>query len=244
MSPGFLVIRKRMKGNRYLFIFYLYYTQLIFANLLFINIFRLFFGDQYQPLNITSIRIIETCSNLEKQISAITALDAIISNNHNKVSKDSEYGPVLEELFSYSLSSKQQRYNKYLYQTFQCFVNHKQKIEISIPYIDLCVKDKALRKVLFYDIVCKKEDKDNPDISGWIDLNNKENLVKPDLFNIFKNIKEITIIASYGYYPCSLLLLSSIIQSTPATKVTIYVRYEETWKAVASSSVFRSIVNA
>ena len=218
------------------------------------NIHRLFFGDK-DPLIIISIIIIQSRSNLKGHIGAITSLDAIISDQLRRkyvISKRSGYDKIFAHLFDYCLGQEMEmKFNEYLYRTFKCFVNHKDKIDIDMHCIDEYIEDKKVQNLLFYDIISFGMRYDNKDISKWMDANNNtQNLLKPIFFDVFKNVKEVKIKVDYlgtgSVYPFSLLSLLSIIQNTEVNKVLIYTepRPDLTiWESLFSISSFDSIVN-
>ena len=161
-------------------------------------------------MNVESIRIIENNLNLEKVIRAITALDNIISNKINgwfKISSDSGYVDLLSVLFVHILSGKKKKkLNEYVFDTFQCFVKNKRKINIDIHNLTYYVKDEGLLNLIFDE-----------------DLMNEEiltNLIRPQIFKIFDNVQQITI-SSY-YYGFSLFGFLSLIKNTKINKATIY----------------------
>ena len=120
-----------------------------------LDTFRLFFGYR-SPLNIKSIRLIETRMNLESHIGAITALDCIISRNlyrDNAISEHSNYGTIIKNLFDNNDSSQSTasniRFSPYIYQSFNCFIAHKEKIRICLMNVARYVKDRQLLQLLF-----------------------------------------------------------------------------------------------
>ena len=204
-----------------------------------LDIYRLFFGDNRfnnDPLNIISIRIIKHRSNLKNQVAAITVLDGIISDSlyANKIEEDSDYATIIKALFE---DDDRRKLDPYIYDTFQCFIDHKEKMEINMMTLDTYIKDKKLLQLITNDLL---EVKNKLDISLWINNNdNKDNLIKRRLFEIFHNVKEIRIDVGLNRYPFSLLSLLSNIQNTSIQKVTI-VSYNS-FKPLSSSSYFDGI---
>ena len=186
--------------------------------------------------------MIENNLNLESQIAAITALDCIISNSlyeNNEISEDSTHCEIIKSLFDNNInpqtSKDKNEVHQYIYQSFQSFVAHKEKIEIRMDCVDENLKEKELLQLLFDDFV-KKEDK--KDVSSWFAENGNENMIKYCLFEVFKNVKQIYIYERY--YPFSLLEFLSRIENTSINKVTIYVR-SDTRSSIQSSSYFDTI---
>ena len=176
------------------------------------------------------------CLNLEKQITAITTLDNIITDNNVTTLSGNKYGQIISELIFKRTST----FHPYLYKTFKSFTAHKKDIKIHIGKIDKYVFDKELKELLFYEIV---ENKDYGDINPWINDNNTDNLTKPILFNIFQNVKEVYINVHHGYYALSLLSLLDILQNTSINKVTINIGWVKKvlLKSLSLCSSFGSI---
>lgn len=196
-------------------------------------LFRLFYGYRDEGLNIISIRIIENHLNLKTTISAITALDNILTNNvddHHKISGDQSYGRIISHLFDYALtdnpSNQQFPMHPYIYDTFKCFANHKTKIDIQLHNINNYVEDRKLLDLLFHSLVKEEVTSNNE----YVEVRNRQNLLKGYLLKIFKNVEEINITASssvpdYGkfVYPFSILLLLNVIDDTKINKFKINV---------------------
>ena len=230
-------------------------------------IFRLFstFKDYHDsmeefnspgPLNIVSVRIMKDRMNLENQIAALSALDTMLSMNEDRDTINVQnplIKPILKELFA-DISPRpasERKLYPYIYDTFHCFRKHKTKIEIELgDLIELKKKDKkGLVDMLFYDLGYLQRIQQN----SWEKIEkscNKEqiNLMRPCLFEIFGNVKEIYINAydldgaEYPcWYPFSLLSLLSIIGDT-VDKITIDVM-EDLWTFLKSSLVYDKIVD-
>ena len=121
-------------------------------------LFRLFFGSKW-PLNVSSILIVSTSSNLSKVITPLTILDNILNNNvdiSNQISNNMGDFNVLSSLFSFVLSSKKE--SKYIYKTFNVFRNKKTEIKIHIDHLNEHCFNKDLLSLLFYDLVKVDED--------------------------------------------------------------------------------------
>ena len=194
----------------------------------------MFFGDD-SPLNVSSIRLIETGVNLESHIAAITALDCIISGSlwpDNAISEDSTHGTVIKNLFDRNdglkSSTTKIKFSPYIYQSFQCFIAHKTKVKIDIDDVDGYLEDKELLELLFYDLVRKVD----------IEEDVTDNVIKPRLFQVLKNVKEVTINA-YDY-PFSLIEFLSTIANTSINKVIIKT-YVKTCSSLKASSDFEII---
>ena len=125
---------------------------------------------------------------------------------------------------------------------FHCFANHKTQILLSLFDLDKYVHDKRLIDLLCYDLVkqviyCDVPLKDQ--ISCWIDnTDNKQNVIKPHLFQIFKNITYLFIGATD--HPFSLLSLLKVIKDTSINAIKISTD-EEIWPFIKVSSMYRLI---
>ena len=200
-------------------------------------IFRLFLGSD-RVLNITSIRIIQTNINLKTYIGAITALDSIISGNlsySNPVSEDSKHCRIIKNLFNHASDAQLSSLDKikilpYIMETFKTLIQHKEKIDVNIPNVHLYMKEKNLLELLFDDLV--RDGKE--DIGSWIQSDAKTNLLKPAVFQIFHNVKELHIDARY--YPFSLSEFLSRIQDTSIDEVSIDIGNKDlagsNWKVI------------
>ena len=196
-----------------------------------------------QPLNVRSIRIIKEKLNLQKQITAITSLDNMISENvhyDNEILGNIKYGMVIKHLFDYTLGrTDEMKYNPYLYKTFRCFADHKKKVHLRIERIYHSPKSEWLINVIFYDLVNKEMQKDE-DIFSWIEVDNEDNdnLLQPQFFGVFKNLEELEIDA--WFFPFSLFAFLSLLENTSINKVTIR-NYAAAWSALSSSQEFDQI---
>lgn len=163
------------------------------------------------------------------------------------ITEDLEYGLIIRELFEDHLARQEREriFHPYVYETFGCFANHKKRIEIDIGTLSKLVQDKELKTVLFHDIIANKQ-KDKTEISAWIDVDDKQNLIKNEVFQVFKNVKELNIriikTSIACDYPFSLSLLLSMIENTSITKLMI-IGSKETWLELQSSFLFKLIRN-
>ena len=125
------MVYKRMKGTDNLF---QYFSTL--CHILYI-LYRFFMGgmNNINPINISSIILQTTCTNLGTVIKSLTILDNILSNNldyHDDIVLDDPQNVlILKRLFSSALSNEDFIRNKYIWAVFKAFVNHKDKIKIN-----------------------------------------------------------------------------------------------------------------
>ena len=195
------------------------------------TIYRLFFGDIY-PLNISSIRIQETSSNLEKLVKPITTLDQIISNNvySGNIIKDNPGSfSMVSSLFGYYLSRslvEKVVCNTYILKSFQCFVNNKQAIRVCLDNLDFYCSNKGLLGLLFSKLVRKTSVKEKD-----------QNLLKRDALKVFNNVNNLEIWCHLYSFCLSSFL--SVIDGTKVNKVDII---GNNWlPSIASSSSFNFI---
>ena len=179
--------------------------------------------------------------NLEQYIGAITAFDSIISDNidgSNEIPSESSSGSILSDLFKYYTGSKLEEYKrtfpKYIYQTFNTFRKHKQKIKIDMDFINDYLHDKILLNLLF-DNVVRDED------GSWIEVDNKQNVLKSDVLELLQNVNRIEIDYAWNY-PFSLLQFLSNIENTSVTKVSIWIGSKGVFE-LKSSTYFDKIRN-
>lgn len=225
--------------------------------------YRLFYdggGYRSKVLDITSIRIIEENLNLEDSISAITALDNIISNNvfpNNRIPDGSNYGIIINQLLSQMMNKEASNQEStlnihpYLYTTFKCFIAYKKEISIHIDRINDYVKDKKLLNILFDDIVKEKTELRDKEFA---EVHSDQNLIRPAVFSVFKNLEIVNIITAsnlgYSIYPFSLLSFLDIIEQTKVNKISIRSNYNYDEKFypwlddIETSSAFASVVAA
>ena len=160
-------------------------------------------------------------------IAAITAFDCILSGNLYKdtaVPERSQFGIILKALFGHILQEEESssfiENNPYLCQTMKCFIRNKERMEINFHQIYEHVNDKILIEVLFYYFI-----HDELDDSTWFrrDLqDSKKNVIKPELFQIFRYVKEVYISGTTAH-AFSLVTFLSTIANTSINKVEIEI---------------------
>ena len=172
--------------------------------------------------------MIENKINLKKYVSALTVLDIIISGGRNlesAISEGAKHGATINTLFDHILNpgseSNKIKLHPYVYDTFRCFIDHKEEITIEMDEVwqPLIVTDKELLDVLFHDVFYKEEY--DEDVSSWIDKDGTDNLIKPALFQVFHNIKVVRFQASD--FPFSLLGFLSTIENTSIEYIFIQI---------------------
>ena len=180
--------------------------------------------DKYHnnPLNITTIILQSTASNLETFIGPLTVLDNILSNNvdkHHIIPKNSSYVSVLSDLFSTIISGKEYVGNQYVWNTFNAFIMNKQKILIHIDNLDEYCHDKELLNLIFGDLIkiIKKEEEYKYDEMIKFET---QNSLKSNVIKLFKNMTYLWI--TCRSYPLSLKSLLKSIKDTQIIKMQIW----------------------
>ena len=166
-------------------------------------------------------------------VKPITTLDQIIGNNvynNNEISDNSEHFSLISCLFGYYLnphcSVLKVIGNTYILNSFQCFVDNKQRILLKYSDLDRNCKNKGLLGLLLSKLVKDIKVKDK-----------QQNLIKKDTFKIFKNVDYLHI--RCVEYSFCLLSFLSVIDGTKINKVDIYGKK---WlPSIVSSSSFESI---
>ena len=98
-------------------------------------IYRLFMGSRYSLL--ISIMLMEISLNSEKVMSAITALNILVSSEKRDTPSTYKHSKIMSSLFNYILNDKLDRkFNQYIYRAIQVFTSYKQKIYINLNALD------------------------------------------------------------------------------------------------------------
>ena len=226
---------RKMNGIKYIVCNLCLFRLCIVYNL----IFSLFMGttsDVAWPLNISSIILQSTSSNLESLIGPLTILDNILSENvniDNIIFDNSKAVSVLSYLFSSILSGKEYVGNKYIWNTFNTFIMSKKDIFVRIAKLDKYCLNKNLLALIFSDLI-KNDDDDNRAMI----INKNQNLVKPEILKIFKNVTYLRIHCKK--YPLSLESLLSLINGTQI-KTVVIDDPGSTWLSSVKSSSFADV---
>lgn len=186
-----------------------------------LEIYRIFIGCllETEPLNIQSIILQSTSSNLEPFIGPLTILDSILSNNvnmNNEIPHDNKVVSVVSQLFSSVLSGKEYIGNLYVWRTFNTFIMNKKWILVNIDQLHEHCSNNKLLKVIFYDLI--KKDK-NQDVYSMMIKNKNQNLLKSDIFKLFANVNYLEIHSLQ--HPFSLESLLALMTSTNIQLVNI-----------------------
>ena len=210
--------------------------------------YRLFFGGEY-PINISSIRILESRLNLEKMIGAMTVLDNCISDNIHWANTIDQYesnkhSAKLKALFNYVLNNKLEKiYNQYIYNTFDCFRRNKKELIIDLWDLGVHCKDQELSSLILCQLNEKHKKQQIADDEISYCLHSR-------LFYIFPNVVKVVIERSHKYFNrLSLFGLISVIQNTNVREVRIgahngWMQDDQSWIDVLyGSSMKEEIVD-
>eukprot|EP01084_Bolivina_argentea_P259204 437281_1 len=200
----------------------------------------LIFGG-FSPIRIMGIRIIETANNYESLFHSLFIFDMLLNGQgwRSKM-KDMKVMrsdiSLLNELIKHSLSDTLDTTNidEYIVSTFKLFIYQKTQISINLDLINEYFKQLSH---LFTESDLKKtsfEEIERVLVSLETD---RSNIISPNILNLFKNIKTITICTTegggYRSYPFNLMYFLETIQSSLSwTQITIEAgirKQEKSW---------------
>ena len=170
----------------------------------------------YHAIGIQSIRIIESAKNFGSIVRALCMLDNILSNTAMIDIKQEDID-VLKHLINHYNENDDKIIDDYIYDTFDCFVKNKQEIYIRMFNLNQKVYS-SIRSIFWHPLEM-----------GWWKARSKEdktNLFKKELFQIFKFTKKLTL--NYNnYYQISLWSLLSIIKTTSLEQIILKKGFED-----------------
>eukprot|EP01084_Bolivina_argentea_P021973 40817_1 len=198
---------------------------------------RLFIHEIW-PLTMESVVIIETQNNYQQYFHALHIFDAMLSGVEgdiiNVLSSDVQ---ILNELINHKLNiERSKKIPKYVCDTFDLFCHKKETIEITIRWLKYF---KQLSHLIMHSVVNEGPKRTNKNYATIRYTNNSvlkhkyKNILKPDKFRIFKNLKTIIVNTTYGnilqieeypVYKFSLLLFLSFIQTVKPMKCEVIAR--------------------
>eukprot|EP01083_Nonionella_stella_P135785 413039_1 len=202
----------------------------------------LFMGGHYR-IKIESVRILKgkggQCQNFEVFFGALCKFNKMFNGGcatkygSDKVSSDEIL--ILSSLIKWKMGQKEAagKIDRYVLDTFQSFCQNKQLIVLD--YGDLCgSNDESLRDLIFYGMNETERAKEE-----------KTNIFRKDLFQIFQNIKNIEIYATeddgLNQYAFSFASLLSEIEEEHWTQLKVkgvhhYKTKNKSWVGVLWSS--------
>ena len=133
---------------------------------------------------------------------------------------------ILRHLMNKVLNKKEKKeptkkFDDYLYQTFDAFIQNKTHIVLDLYYL-YDTKDRRIISLLMNNIL-KRGRRESSSLSDK-DMNN---LFKVEIFEIFKNIQNIIIVDVDGEYSFSMFALLSVIELSGVQQITIKVYKED-----------------
>ena len=197
---------------------------------------RLFCGNGYHGINVSSVKVTKTASDLSKLMAPIAVLDSILSDNisyDNKIRSNESDTLILKSLFKTDIG------NAYIYNTFRSVLNNKQQIKVNLQKLDKYCNNKQLLDLIFHEIMPDRE------YDGGSRATN-DNLIKSEILNLFPNVSFLGFICTD--YPIHLLSLLSIINATDLKIKRIEIidksyDADNSWLSkLASSSLFTNII--
>ena len=190
--------------------------------LLYYYLYSLFFGF-HAPVNISSIRIIETATNYEAIIGAIRLFDNVLSGNiKGDVVEISKKWLLILNHFVFERNEN--KYDAFIYNTWKVFLQKKNKITIEMWHLNNFITDLEFLGLIFGGRgleMHKYEDDNNFYIP---DDNDMTNILKLNVLNLFNNLQTIWITnVQYRdkYYSFSLYQLLLFVRVNKIEKVQI-----------------------
>merc|ERR1712228_1046894 len=186
---------------------------------------RLFIGGYYR-IRVQSIRLTQTKQNFESFIAPLYYLDAMLTGVLIGFKYPKNAKGVIEHLFKYVLGQNPQpKMDKYLYETFDAFVQNKE--HIIIDSFSLQRATESMCKLIMHSLVGRDDNKYKND-------NDKTNLVRSELAAIFPKAKAVHIDAGSGtsQFSFSLIGFLSVLQISEWQKITIKGTWlSDLWKS-------------
>ena len=142
--------------------------------------------DSNKPINVSSIRLIDSAINYQQVIQAITAFDNIISHNYEA---DISHGWKAGELLQVVLQDNyRDKVDAFIYQSVRLSLNKKTEIEINIYELDQ-LNSIPTKSCLFIGSVIKRRRKKK---ENYV-LTFNEPYTNMFRFDYFRNLKYLSI---------------------------------------------------
>eukprot|EP01084_Bolivina_argentea_P306808 530231_1 len=183
---------------------------------------RIYFGGHW-PINIKSVRIKSKKLNFENCIGVLYYFDAMLTGARKgsvrQINISNKEKKLLLHLWKRSLGhieeQQQQKYAKYIYDTFKCFRNHKKQINLGLA--SLKTMNEEFRNLIMYNIEGGPSGNQRFKKREFTD---KTNLFRKEVLEVFQNVK--TVIFRFNYdYSLSMLDLLELIESSEVEQVII-----------------------
>ena len=167
-------------------------------------IYSLFFGHP-EPINISSIRIIETAKNYQEIIQAISTFDNVCTGNYEEFNISKESLLILNHL----IERKENKFDPFIYNSWKVFLQKKTEIRINMYQLGKHITDLGFLGLMFggRGFEMHRDSKYIPD-----DMTNILN------FNLFNNLQTL-VLDRVEDYPLSLHQLLLLLTRTKIKKV-------------------------
>ena len=154
---------ERYLNHIILFILYVFFFfSFIFVFLTILIHHRLFFGG-FHPIVIESVRLIHSNKNFEYIMRALYFFDSITSNTRLLPSSwshiEDEHVDILAHLIKYQSDREEgadhqykERYDGYIYQTFDCFIRNKREIYIRMENMANQKANEKMRNLIMHPL--------------------------------------------------------------------------------------------
>eukprot|EP01084_Bolivina_argentea_P103110 184715_1 len=163
---------------------------------------RLFFGGRFK-LEIESVRIRDIGKEGKKWrnygtvMNALYSFDSMLSGDCSMKTKiKGKDIDTLVSLMNYFLEKDLNKFDKYVSDTFYLFCNGKTQITLNLDDVYHNITKPKFIQLLMYSV---RQWKTSGKISYFDAMYKKDNLFKPMLFQLFKQLKEIIIYAQPAY---------------------------------------------
>jgi len=199
------------------------------------------------------LRVIETQTNYQSIIQAITLFDNVISDNiWNEKSRSflNKSRLILEHLL-YGCHENKFNFDPFIYKTFEVFIRNKKQIKINMKDLDYCIKDKVFLQVIFgSNVFVSKEKAEAAGRDYFIPVNN-ENLFDNKFLQRLNKVTSMEISGvqtkhTNKYWSFSLINLLSLIEDTKIENIKISTTYlkkgANSWLSYLFDTSFVSLI--
>jgi len=173
---------------------------------------RLFMGGRY-PLQLQSVRIVETNHNYQRFLHAFNLFD-MLSGNPAMGGYTKKNASIVRGAIDGYLGVKKNGYHQFVNDTFRHFCASKTQIILRLGDIAKYVKSKDFMSLVMNEI----KEQNSSDVSD-----NDVNLFKPVLFELFGNVQEVVLVTVSWRkdYACNLERLSQYAVPTSLRRMVV-----------------------
>eukprot|EP01083_Nonionella_stella_P046156 123573_1 len=186
---------------------------------------RLFFGGLW-PIQIQSIRIRSTKQNFAMFIRCLHYLDTLVTGGemYDMEAATGDDVFIIESLMNDLLNTKEtkKQFDDYIHSTFDAFTRSKKQIVLNLDQLNEYANKKVLD--LFLNTLDQRDVRKEEEMKRECD--DLRNLWKPQIFEIFKNVKSVVVMTTYDSvsYSISMDALLSLIKLASLDNVTLKAR--------------------